>query len=109
MGGGMVLPVVDSRMSTTATMGSDRQVYMVDASQHHCDNYEEDLMPEGEPTKEEIKFNADNITMGVPEELVEVIDQYKNCFSEVSGLGRVKNYVMDVPLVPGATPIRRIA
>ncbi|KAG0781438.1 hypothetical protein G6F18_011891 [Rhizopus arrhizus] len=44
--------------------------------------------------------------MGVPEELVEVIDQYKNCFSEVSGLGRVKNYVMDVPLVPGATPIR---
>ncbi|KAG0780976.1 hypothetical protein G6F22_009794 [Rhizopus arrhizus] len=91
-GGGMVLPVVDSNVSTTATMGSDRQVYMVDASQHHCDNYEEDLMPVGEPIKEEIKFNADNITMGVPEELVEVIDRYKDCFSEVSGLGRVKNY-----------------
>lgn len=104
--GGVVFPVVDSNVSTAATMGSDRQVYMVDASQHHCDNYEEDLLPVGEPIKEEIKFDAENITMGVPDELVEVIERYKNCFSEVSGLGRVKNYVMDIPLVSGATPIR---
>ncbi|EIE79320.1 hypothetical protein RO3G_04025 [Rhizopus delemar RA 99-880] len=94
--GGVVFPVVNSNVSTAATMGSDRQVYMVDASQHHCDNYEEDLLPVGEPIKEEIKFDAENITMGVPDELVEVIERYKNCFSEVLGLGRVKNYVMDV-------------
>lgn len=36
---------------------------------------------------------------------MEVIERCKACFSEVSGLGRVKGYVMNIPLATGATPI----
>ncbi|ORE02468.1 hypothetical protein BCV72DRAFT_265175 [Rhizopus microsporus var. microsporus] len=46
-----------------------------------------------------------NVPQVLPEELVEVIERRKTCFSEVSGLGRVKGYVMDIPLATGATPI----
>ncbi|EIE82990.1 hypothetical protein RO3G_07695 [Rhizopus delemar RA 99-880] len=104
----MLPSVLDASASIKATVGSDddRRVYMVQNSQNHVDAYEDVLIPDGEALEEEFKYNADNITIGVLPELADVVEKYKECFSEVSGLGRVTGYKMDLPLVDGATPIR---
>ncbi|KAG0770989.1 hypothetical protein G6F22_016891 [Rhizopus arrhizus] len=104
----MLPSVLDAGGSSKATIGSDddRRVYMVQTSQNHVDAYEDELIPEGEVFEEEFKYNANNITIGVLPELADVVERYKECFSEVSGLGRVTGYMMDLPLIDGSTPIR---
>jgi hypothetical protein len=88
---------------------TSKQVYMIDASQKYTESLEESLVPDGrekDEIVEEVSFNSDNISTGVPEELVGVIEEYKHCFSEVSGLTMIKGHAMKITLKDGAVPVR---
>lgn len=86
-----------------------REVYTVQVSQKYCETLEDDLIHDGrtkEEVKEEHKFDATNITEGVPDALKEIVEEFKHCFSEVSGLSKIEGYHLDIQLKPNAVPVR---
>lgn len=57
----------------------------------------------------EVIYDESNIAAGVCEPLATVIKKYKHCFSEVSGLSKIKGYMMDIHLKENAVPVRNAA
>lgn len=105
---------LNERFRRLATGGESReekgnQVYTVQVSQKYCATLEDAIIPYGrtvEEVKDEFKFDATNITEGVCDELKPIIEKYKHCFSEVSGLSKIKGYELDIQLKDNATPIK---
>jgi hypothetical protein len=90
----------------------EQEVFNVASSQKYCSSLEDDLIPEGEEgdlgfdKSSAIEYNASNISDGVVEELKEVVEKYKECFSEVSGLTCIKGYSAKIRTIPNAVPVR---
>jgi hypothetical protein len=93
-----------------------KKVYQVQAEQKYTRNITDDLL-ESEYNEEhpkpkvngilgEVIYDASNISIGVPDALVSVIEENNECFSEVSGLSKIKGYVMDIHLKENAIPVR---
>lgn len=88
-----------------------QQVYSVQVAQKYCESLEDDMIPDdplGETSMavDEIKYDASNISEGVLDELKPLVEEYKDCFSEVSGLTKIKGYSLDIQLKEDARPIR---
>jgi hypothetical protein len=97
------------RPTVTDLSVKKKRICTVEVSQKYTETLEESLIPDGrekDEVVEEASFNADNITDGVPTELVNVVEKYKHCFSEVSGLTTIKGFSMKVTLKDGAVPVR---
>jgi hypothetical protein len=103
-----VLPLIDTQptVNNTKKIDNSNECYNVHLGNAQTDEYDDIFVPNNGDEKEEVKFTEDNIAEGVPLPLVDLLEEYKHIFSEVSGLGRVKNYYMDIELKPGATPIK---
>lgn len=90
----------------------EQEIYTVAISQKYCNTIEDDLIPDsqegdlGYDKATAIEYNAGNISVGVVEELKEVVEKYKHCFSEVSGLTSIKGYSAKIRLIKGAVPVR---
>jgi hypothetical protein len=97
-----------------ATKGSARkqntylnECYLINAGNSQNERYEEDLVPdESEENEKPIVFTEENIAADVPGELSHIIEDNKHVFSEVSGLGRVRNYQCNLELLPNAVPVK---
>lgn len=91
---------------------SEQEVYTVASSQKYCSTLEDDLIPDSEEgdlgfvKAASLEYNEGNITENVIEELKEVVEKYKHCFSEVSGLTCIKGYSAKIRLVEKAIPVR---
>lgn len=93
-----------------------KKIYQVQSEQKFTNNFIDDLLEkeydeDRVPTKingvlGEIAYDESNICVGVREELKEVIEKYKNCFSEISGLSKIKGYQMDIYLKENFVPVR---
>lgn len=90
----------------------EQEIYHVAASQKFSVTLEDDLIPTGQEgdlgfdKTQEMVYTADNISEGVHEELKEVVERYKGCFSEVSGLTCIKGYTAKIRLKENAVPVR---
>lgn len=106
--GANVFPSLNDRFKYINDM-KKKQVYMVDIFQKYCETLEDDLIPDGRTVEEvqaKFKYDESNITEGVPEELKDIVEEYKHCFSEVSGLSKIDGYYLDINLKPNAVPVR---
>lgn len=90
----------------------EQGIYHVAASQKYSNTLEDDLIPTGEEgdlgfdkSRDQI-FTAENISEGVCPELKEVVERFKNCFSEVSGLTCIRGYTAKIRLKDNAVPVR---
>lgn len=93
-----------------------KKVYSVQVSQKYLNNLTDDLMeteyeenkvkPKVNGILGEVAYDESNIAVGVPSSLVSVVEKYKNCFSEVSGLSKIKGYQMDIHLKENYIPVR---
>lgn len=94
---------------------SSKQIFMVESSQKYTETYTEDLIPQAiqddslicqQVKKNDVIYDEDNIAVGVPDVLAGVVQKYKHCFSEVSGLTRIKDFQMNILLKEDAQPVR---
>lgn len=90
----------------------NQEVYHVAVSQKFTNTLEDDLIPTGKEgdfgfdKSQEIVYTAENISEGVIDELKDIVEKYKHCFSEVSGLTCIKGYKAKIRLKPDAVPAR---
>lgn len=104
---------IQGRTSQVRRSQDEQEVYLVSASQKFCSSLEDDLIPVGEEgdlgfdKSEKKEFNAENISDGVTSELKSVVEKYKGCFSEVSGLTSIRGYSAKIRLKEDAVPVRR--
>jgi hypothetical protein len=86
-----------------------KQVYHIKVSQKYTETLEESIVPigyeEGDPVKELI-YDINNISSGVHDLLAPVVEEYAHCFSEVSGLTKIKGYSLAINLKENAVPVR---
>ncbi|CEP17896.1 hypothetical protein [Parasitella parasitica] len=81
-----------------------KEVYKIELAKKYSKSLEEDLIPDtGEAG---VVFSESNVTEGVPEFLIQVVEEFKHALSEVSGLTKIKEYKMRIQLIEGAEPIR---
>jgi hypothetical protein len=97
-------------LNTAATRGTYKdeaqECYLINVGDAQMEKPEEDLMPDEEPQEDKFEFNERNIATGVPVELVPVIERNKALFSEVSGMGRMRNYPVDLEVLLNAAPVK---
>jgi hypothetical protein len=103
-----ILPLIDTHPTVNNVDNADdiKQCYNVDLGNAQTDEYDDIFVPANGDEVNEIKYTEDNIAEGVPIPLIDLLEEYKHVFSEVSGLGRVRNYQMDIELKPGALPVK---
>ncbi|KAL0582368.1 hypothetical protein ABG067_007789, partial [Albugo candida] len=69
----------------------EKEIYQVGIAQQCTVLPEEELIPMGdEDNKVELEITGDNIADGIVADLADIIQEFKDCFSEVSGLGTIK-------------------
>ena len=83
--------------------GNSKEVYKIELAKKHAASLEEDLIPD---TFEEVKYNKENIAVGAPEFLHDVLNDFAHVFSEVSGLTKIKGHKMKIQVVEGAQPVK---
>jgi hypothetical protein len=105
---GQVMPVIDTKVKKKEVklVNTTSECYNVSLGDSQTDEYFDEFIPPNGEKDESIKFDETNIAQGAPMPLVELLEEYKHIFSEVSGIGRVKNYQMDIELTPDARPIK---
>lgn len=94
-----------------------KKIYQVLNEQKYTNNLVDDLLePEYDEEKVnsckingvlgEVIYDESNISAGVCDELKPVVEKYKKCFSEISGLSKIKGYQMNIELKENFTPVR---
>ncbi|CAO3644789.1 unnamed protein product [Mucor hiemalis] len=101
------------------TLNKAKKIDQVQVEQKYTNTFADDLLEtefnEANPIKKvngilgEVKYDESNMTIGVAEPLAGIIEKYKYCFSEISGLSKIKGYMMDIHLIENAIPVRNSA